>query len=270
MIPRARPQMLTARTADRLDLYERSVQAPDAEVEFIDRVFTKAHDRPALTLREDFCGTGFLCAEWVKSRRERRAVGLDLHAPTLAYGREHHVAPLGEAGSRVELRRQDVLAGTRERFDVVVAFNFSYCVFKQRAVLARYLARAKASLAPGGVFMLDIYGGPDAQTELVEAKRMRGFTYVWDQRPYDALSAEAVRYIHFRFRDGSEMRRAFTYDWRIWSLPELRDLLHEAGFSRVEVYWEGSDAKGRGNGVFRKVARAQNEQAWIAYVLAWR
>jgi hypothetical protein len=104
----------------------------------------------------------------------------------------------------------------------------------------------------------------------VESKRVKGATYVWDQRPYDAVSGEAMRYIHFRFDDNTELKRAFAYDWRIWSLPELRDLLGEAGFSRVDVYWEGSDTKGRGNGIFRKVRTAKNEQAWIAYVVAWR
>ena len=262
--------MLTARTADRFDLYERSVQTPDSEIEFIDRVYGQAHGRRPRTLREDFCGTGYLCAEWVGSRSDRTAVGLDLDQPTLDVGLRRHVRALGDAAARVRLERRDVLQAEDVPAEVIVAFNFSYCVFKTRSVLRRYFAGVRTALDEGGVFLLDVYGGPDAQTELVERKRMRGFTYIWDQRPYDALTGQAVRYIHFGFRDGSEMRRAFTYDWRIWSLPELRDLLEEVGFARVEVYWEGSDARGHGNGVFRKVARADNEQAWIAYVLAWR
>lgn len=261
---------LTAATADRYALYEQSVQAPDAEVPFIDRAYRRARGRPPLSLREDFCGTGLLCVEWVKSRRDRSALGLDLHEPTLAYGRRVHVTPLGPAGERVELRRGDVRDPGSERPEVVVAFNFSYCVFKERAELLRYFTSVRRSLADGGVFLLDVYGGPDAQTELVENKAVKGFTYVWDQRPYDALSGHARRYIHFRFRDGTEIARAFTYDWRIWSLPEIGDLLREAGFASVEVYWEGADEKGQGNGVFRKVRTAENEQAWIAYVLAWR
>jgi hypothetical protein len=40
---------------------------------------------------------------------------------------------------------------------------------------------------------------------------------------------------YFAHREGSALRDAFRYDWRIWSLPELRDLLNEAGFSRGEV-----------------------------------
>jgi hypothetical protein len=154
--------------------------------------------------------------------------------------------------------------------DVAVALNFSYCVLKERAELRRYFERVRAALASPGAFVLDVYGGPDAQTELTEKKAIGGFTYVWEQRPYDAVSGCAVRDIHFRFKDGTELRRAFTYDWRIWSLPEVRDALAEAGFSRVDVYWEGADAKGRGNGVFRRVRAAENEQAWIAYVAAWR
>lgn len=266
---RDRNHSLTARNADRYALYEQSVQAPQAEVEFIDRIFRRARGRPPLSLREDFCGTALLCADWVKSHPERTAVGLDIDERPLAYGGRRHLRPLGEAAKRVRLLRRDVLDGAGEPADVVVAFNFSYCVLQSRRELLRYFAAVRSGLAPGGVLLLDVYGGPDAQTELVETKRMRGFSYVWDQRPYDAISGHARRYIHFRFRDGSELKRAFAYDWRIWTLPELRDALLETGFDRIEVYWEGSDARGHGNGVFRKVRAAENEQAWIAYVAAW-
>lgn len=268
---RKRSSVLTARTADRFFLYEQSVQAPEAEVAFIDRAYRLRHGRPPLSLREDFCGTAWLCAEWVKSRRDRTAVGRDLDQPTLDYGQRQHVDTLANDGAqRVRLCRRNVLAVSEEQVDAVAAFNFSYCIFKTRAVLLRYFASVRHTLAKGGAFVLDIYGGIDAQRELVESKRVKGATYVWDQRPYDAVSGEAMRYIHFRFDDNTELKRAFAYDWRIWSLPELRDMLSEAGFSGVDVYWEGSDTKGRGNGIFRKVRAAKNEQAWIAYVVAWR
>ncbi|MEK7704676.1 MAG: class I SAM-dependent methyltransferase, partial [Myxococcota bacterium] len=144
------------------------------------------------------------------------------------------------------------------------------CIFREREEMLRYVRRVHGDLGPEGMFCLDIHGGPDAQVETEEVKRLQGFDYVWEQAPIDAVSARGMRYIHFRFRDGTELKRAFSYDWRLWTLPELRDLLQEAGYSRVDVYWEGDDGKGGGNGIFRKVVRAENEASWIAYVVAWR
>ena len=56
--------------------------------------------------------------------------------------------------------------------------------------------------------------------------------------------------IHFKFPDGSKIKRAFSYTWRLWTAPELRDMLLDAGFRNVTVYWEGEDDNGEGNGEF--------------------
>ena len=87
---------LTAKTADRHILYQRSVQEPSAELDFIDRVYKLLYERKAESLREDFCGTALLCAAWVKSRKERTATGVDIDPKVLAWGKEHNVAPLSD------------------------------------------------------------------------------------------------------------------------------------------------------------------------------
>lgn len=259
---------LTAKTADKHLLYEASVQDPPQDVHFIDRVFRKERKRTPLVLREDFCGTGNMSAHWAKSHPERQAIGLDLHAPTMAWGRKHHITPMGEDGARVQLRRQNVLEPTRERADAVCAFNFSYCCFLSRAEMLRYARAVRKSLTRDGIFFLDIHGGTECLEEMEETTKHKGFTYVWDQGPFDAITGCTTRYIHFRFPDGTELKRAFGYAWRSWNLPELRDILLEAGFSRVDVYWEGTDADGEGNGVFRRRRSAENELSWIAYIVA--
>ncbi len=266
---RARPG-LSARTADRHLLYQRAVQDPASDVGFIDRLRKVAKLRPARSLREDFCGTALMCAEWARSRKDRLATGIDLHAPTQEWGRRHNIAPLGAAAERVELITRDVRRGAGRTFDVVAALNFSYCVFKSRREMLDWGRNVRGELAPGGMLVMDVHGGLETLETMEETTRHGGFTYVWDQRPADPISANAVRYIHFRFPDGTEMRRAFTYDWRIWTLPEIRDILAEVGFNQVETYWEGTAANGSGNGVFRRVDRATEEASWIAYVVAWR
>lgn len=265
---------LTAATADIHDLYQRSVQDPPTDIAFVDKVFKKRHKRLPKVLREDFCGTALMCADWVRGKKDRKAVGIDLDQPTLDWGIEHNIAPLNSDARRVTLVRQNVLDPAPVKSDVTVAFNFSYCVFKERKELVRYCQGVREGLKRGGGFFLDIHGGVETTVNMSEETEHKtkdgGFTYIWDQDPYDAINGYGLRHIHFAFKDGSEINRAFTYDWRMWTLPELRDVLYEAGFKEVEVYWEGAEEDGTGNGVFTKTASAEQEDSWIAYVVAWK
>jgi hypothetical protein len=91
---------------------------------------------------------------------------------------------------------------------------------------------------------------------------------VWDQDAFWPGSGDYVCYIHFRFPDGTELRRAFSYKWRMWYLTELRDIMHDAGFERVEAYFEGTDTDGEsGNGIFRRGVRGENCESWLAYLV---
>ena len=261
----------TAKTSDRHALYQLAVQEPSADIAFIQRRFRKRNGRKALVLREDFCGTALMCAEWVRGKPTRTAHGLDLDQTTLDWGREQNLTPLGADAERVRLYRRDVLDDIGTKADATCAFNFSYCVFKERRQLLDYCRAARDGLSDDGGFFLDICGGLELGAEVTErTKKGRGITYIWDQEPYDPINGFGVRHIHFEFSDGSRVKKAFTYDWRLWSLPELRDVLRDAGFSEVEVYWEGDDGSGEGNGIFTRRRTAEEETAWIAYVVAWR
>lgn len=245
-------------------LYERAVQAPEFDIQFIDRVFTREHGRRPMQLREDFCGTAFLSAEWVKSLAGRTAVGVDADRRVLDWGRKKHLEPLGTAARRVRLVQGDVLDVHRPRVDVVAAFNFSYYVFLERNDLLRYATTARQVLRPGGMLILDGHTGSAALAPEEEVRRLRRFTYVWDQRPMNLVTGRARRYIHFRFADGSERTRAFSYDWRMWTVPEVRDVLADAGYSRVDVYVDV------GRSVYRRVVRASWEGSQIPYIIGWK
>jgi SAM-dependent methyltransferase len=266
---RRRPP-LTARNAERHVLYEASVQDPDVEIERVHRIFKRRTGRVPLSLREDFAGTANLCATWIRSRRDRTATGIDLDRETLEWGRWHHLAPLGEDAYRITLRCQDVREPVPGRFDVAVAFNYSYQVFKTRADLRAYFAAVRRTLVPDGMLFLDLMGGWEARMPLEEERREKGFTYVWDQDRYNPIDSNLVCHIHFRFDDGSEMRRAFTYDWRLWQPVELTELLVEAGFRCADVYWEDEDEDGDGNGRFRIRTHVDNDPGWNCYVVAQR
>lgn len=265
----------TARTADKYELYQLSVQAPEHDIEFLTKTFRKLRGRTPRHLREDFCGTALLASQWVAQGPDYSAEGFDLDPKPLAWGRAHNVAPLGAAATRLVLHQRDVRARGRRPADLRIAQNFSYCVFKERATLCDYFRRVRDELARDGLFVLDLYGGFESTEEMEEERKIEGgFTYVWDQAVYLPGTGDYTCHIHFRFRDGTEMKRAFTYEWRYWSLPEIKDLLREAGFADVQSWFEQSDPDdeiGEGNGIYKldpSGRTCRNCAGFIAYVIA--
>ncbi len=263
----------TAATADRHVLYTHAVQSVDAEIDFADETYRAIRGRTARVLREDFCGTAATSCEWVKRRATNVAIGLDLDQETLDWGIANNLGKLGEAErGRVRLFNRDVREPGREGsgVDVVLAMNFSYWIFRTRAELVGYFRRVFESLGSGGVFFLDHYGGYESmkeQRDKREIKTRRGpFTYIWDQVRYEPITGKMDCAIHFAFEDGTRMRNAFTYTWRLWTLPEIREMLGEAGFKNVTVYWEGDDNEGSGNGVFSASERGEACAAFICYL----
>lgn len=268
------PRPTTAELADRHRLYELAVQSPEAEVDFVDRTYRRLRGRSARWLREDFCGTAAVACAWVQRRRLNHALGVDLDPEVLGWGRRHNLAALTPGQRRrLELLEGDVLALGSRPMDIVLALNFSYWLLSGRQALRDYFARVRAALAADGIFVLDAYGGYDSYRVITEERHLEDpglgpFTYIWDQAAFDPVSGRLVCHIHFDFPDGSRLDRAFSYDWRLWSLPEIRELLAEAGFSRVTVYWQGWDADGNPDGRFVPVDRGEPDAGWIAYLTA--
>jgi len=258
-----------ASKADRHVLYEDSVQCVEAEIDFVDDTFKTLRNRRARLLREDFCGTANTSCEWVRRRKRNRAFGVDLDGEVQEWGRKHHLSKLGAAQKHVTLLNENVLEVKTEPVDIVLAMNFSYWILKDRALMGRYFRNVYEGLVDDGVFFLDAYGGSDAYKEMRERTKYDDFTYIWDQASFDPISADMVCKIHFSFPDGSRMREAFTYEWRLWTLPEVREILLDAGFKRVTVYWEGADeGSDEGNGEFEPAEHGDADDAWIVYISA--
>lgn len=267
-----------AQRADRHALYQKSVQAADVEVAFFAAQYQALRGSQALSMREDFCGTALLSTEWCKSDERRTAIGVDLCQDTLQWAIEHNLSP--EVAARVTLCNEDVCTVQCGQVDVICAMNFSYCVFKTRDALCAYFVNVHRGLNKQGIFALDLLGGTATCNVSEEERKIEGEKawYIWEQERFNPINHHLLAHIHFRFSDRSRLDKAFTYDWRLWTLPELSELLTEAGFSKVRVFWEGfveneDDPDSEymvGDGVYREVDEVEQQESWLAYVVAER
>ena len=266
--------------ADRADphaLYEKSVQSPDYDVPFFAQYFEKYTGRPLRLLREDFCGTAALSAYFVTQHPENHAVGIDLDWPTLNWGMKHNVSPLPvDQQNRLTLIHGNVLDPHSSQVQLAMALNFSYMIFKDRPTLLQYFKRAKESLQPGGMLILDIWGGSESQVLQEEPRDIDNpeddgigdFTFIWDQDAFDPTTYFCTMRMHFTFQDDSEMRNAFVYDWRMWTMPEVMELMNEAGFRDVHFLWEGTNRKtNEGTGTYHRVEKGEADLAWVTYIV---
>lgn len=224
-------------TLDKHAYYEACVQSPKHMVPMLRAI----HGGSPTVLGEDFAGTCHLSKHWVDAVDSGRAIGIDLDEDTL----HHH--PADERITKIagDVRTAGDLADIRA--DVIFVGNFSIGEIHDRADLVAYFARVRERLNPGGVFVCDTYGGESSFLEGHvhrhhphpddPAARIR---YTWEQREADPLTGLVLNALHFRTeRSGvvsDEIDDAFVYDWRLWSVPELRDAMAEAGLVETDVY----------------------------------
>jgi SAM-dependent methyltransferase len=268
---KSRRRPTQADISDRHQLYELSVQCAESEIDFVDDTYRELRGQRARLLREDFCGTANVCCEWVSKRKGNRAIGVDIDREVLDWGQAQKVGALSPGRQkRIQLIADDVLKADTEAPDIVSAMNFSYWLFKRRKDLLKYFKAVRSVLKRDGIFFLDAYGGYDSFKEIVEERYVDegDFNYIWEQEKYDPISGDLISHIHFSFPDGSRLDNAFTYDWRLWTVPEIQDLLNEAGFSKVTVYLQGWDEDGEPDGIFEPTTVGDADAGWICYLTA--
>lgn len=227
------------------------------------------HGNEPTRLREDFCGTAAVSRRFAA---EAKSAGHDAWAVAIDVDREVVERAAAEAAregvsDRVRVLRGDCLDEPpvgRERADVIFVGNFSVCYIYDRGALVEYfrqsLARLKAGGSGGGggfgggIFACDVYGGASAM-RLGSVERRHPspgkeiVRYLWEHEAADPRTGRVRNSISFRVEvDGEivqELPRAFVYEWRLWSLPELRDAMLEGGFAGVEVYSDVNVAPGQ-------------------------
>ena len=128
---------------------------------------------------------------------------------------------------------------------------------------------------------MDLCGGTGVPTTCVEEKEVdegegpdgkaiKPFTYVWQHERFNPVTHDILCHIHFDFPDGSRIEKAFTYDWRLWTIPELHEVLAEAGFAGTDLYTHGWGKDGESDEIYRSRKRFDNEEGWLAYVVGYR
>lgn len=219
-----------SRDLDKFDLYTLCVQDPPRMAEFLGAV----HGGAARTLRDDFAGPGAIARAWVAMSPQRRAVAIDLDpVPLKKLGR----------GAKVKGLVADVRKA-KAKADIICALNFGVCELHSRRDLMAYLTQARASLQTKGVLVCDLYGGSDRFIRSTSSKNIRidrsnTVRYRWVQEGGDETTGRVRNRIDFTVQDGPRTTRfpsAFTYDWRLWSIPELSDAMMDAGFASVEIH----------------------------------
>lgn len=249
-----------------LDLYRLAVQHPIAEVAFIDYCWAHHHgDRcEPILLREDFAGSCAVAAAWVASDPDRQAMAIELDERTAAWAADRFDDP------DLHIMAADVMAVDEPAVDVTLALNFSVLIYHEREALLAYLSHALGGLNPGGLLILDLFGGPSVDEPSVQNRRVEPdegafepFDYAWEQRGIDPETRRITCCIHFELAGGHRLDEAFVYDWRLWSPMEVIALAKEAGFAQASLWWSDPGQPGR----YEPVERVPAGQDWVGYVV---
>jgi hypothetical protein len=134
-------------------------------------------------------------------------------------------------------------------------------------MMKSYFHNCFGTLNDGGIFVTDVFGGSRCFEANEEESKHKDFSYFWDQENFDPVTNFAQFHIHFKPKGHRKIERVFSYDWRMWTIPELREMMRETGFKKTHVYWEGTTKKGEGDGVFKSTDKGEECEAWIAYVI---
>ncbi len=250
----------------KFDLYSLCVQSPLLYARFLRAI----HGRDPRILREDFSGAAAICSAWLELDPRHAAIAVDMDPAALRHARP---------AKRLRRIARNVLAAPHKA-DMIAALNFPIGYWHTRPDLLRYLTLSRRRLREHGALLIDTYGGRSAFTTGTTRKRLRApagqrITYEWEQRQADPVSGLVHNAIHFTINGAAAgrprtLRNAFTYHWRLWSIPELTDAMHEAGFTRVDVYDRLGDAiDSDGNLYVRPVQPGEPlDDDWVAYLAA--
>jgi len=125
-------------------------------------------------------------------------------------------------------------------FDAAVNLYISFGYFSDQKDDLLLLRNVYQSLKKGGCFIIETLGKEIAVRDFVEAEwfERAGFTVLTEYAALDSWTFLQNRWI--LLKDGQRIEKTFTQ--RLYSASELKALLLEAGFDKVEIYgnWDES------------------------------
>jgi SAM-dependent methyltransferase len=165
------------------------------------------------------------------ARRGHRVTGVDRTERYLERARQR----AEEAGVEVDFVRGDMQTFVREHsYDLVISLFTSIGYFEDDADNRAVLANMYASLAPGGLLVLDTFGkelmARDWQAARVDE---RGRQMVIERRQL----VDAWRRVRVTVTTIDEDRRSdYTYEHWVYSAGELMERLQGAGFALTQAF----------------------------------
>ena len=181
------------------------------------------------------CGFGRITLEL--ARRGYSATGVDITGSYLRTARED----ADHEGLKIKFIQKDIRSFKRkEAFDTAINLYNSFGYFENQKDDLLFLRNAHHSLREGGTFIIDVLGKEIAVRDFTEADwfERSGFTVLTETNPVDSWGSIWNRWI--LIKDGKRWEKVFVQ--RLYAASELRSLLLEAGFSKVELYgnWDES------------------------------
>ncbi|MEU7313014.1 class I SAM-dependent methyltransferase [Streptomyces sp. NPDC007083] len=194
------------------------------------------------------CGPGVFTVPL--ARRGHDVTGVDLSPAMLDRARKR----AADADAQITHVRADAREfESPGAFDVVLNMFTSFGYFEDPADNARVLHRMYACLTPGGTLVLDVAGKELLARKVTPPKVVRRGEDLMVQT--DTVLDEWARlrsdWVLVR---GERVTRA-TLVWFVYSAVELRRMVEEAGFSRVEIFG-GFDGRPYDENADRLVLRA--------------
>jgi SAM-dependent methyltransferase len=181
------------------------------------------------------CGFGRLTLEF--AARGFACTGVDITTAYLETAREDAAAE----NLDIEFVRADMRDFVRPRaFDVAVNLYISFGYFADPRDDRRVLLNMYESLKSGGALIIETLGKEIAVRDFVRSEwfRRAGYMVLTEYSPVDSWEGLQNRWILI----GEGTRREKVFTQRLYAATELRALLLEAGFARVEIYggWDES------------------------------
>jgi SAM-dependent methyltransferase len=181
------------------------------------------------------CGFGRISAEL--ARRGFAVTGVDIT--------ESYLKTAKDEASYENLEIEYIKADAREfkrpaAFDAAVNLYISFGYFADPKDDLLLVKNAYESLKDGGTFIIETLGKEIAVRDFVEREwfERAGLMVITEYEPVDSWASLKNRWIIIK--DNYKQERTFTQ--RLYSASELRTLLFEAGFKKVEIFGDWNEA----------------------------